>query len=57
MTAKREAKHKIVFVRHGESEWNLKNLFCGWVDSDLSAKGLEEASSGGEAIKASGKGT
>nr|CAD7267961.1 unnamed protein product [Timema shepardi] len=31
-------KYKIVFVRHGESEWNLKNLFCGWVDVDLSAK-------------------
>jgi len=49
-----EAKYKIVFVRHGESEWNLKNLFCGWFDADLSAKGVEEATAGGQAIKDSG---
>jgi len=42
---------KIVFVRHGESEWNLKNLFCGWFDADLSDKGVEEATAGGKAIK------
>merc|ERR1712039_1059146 len=45
---------KIVFVRHGESEWNLKNLFCGWFDADLSAKGIEEATAGGKAIKEGG---
>lgn len=45
---------KIVFVRHGESEWNLKNLFCGWFDADLSAKGVEEATAGGKALKDSG---
>lgn len=33
------AKYSIIMVRHGESEWNLKNLFCGWYDADLSAKG------------------
>lgn len=49
-----EAKYKIVFVRHGESEWNLKNLFCGWFDADLSEKGVEEATAGGVAIADSG---
>lgn len=32
-------KYKIVMVRHGESEWNEKNLFCGWFDANLSTKG------------------
>lgn len=32
-------KYKIVMVRHGESEWNEKNLFCGWFDANLSNKG------------------
>lgn len=31
--------YKIVMVRHGESEWNQKNLFCGWFDANLSPKG------------------
>lgn len=31
--------YKIVMVRHGESEWNQKNLFCGWYDANLSQKG------------------
>lgn len=31
--------YKIVMVRHGESEWNQKNLFCGWFDANLSEKG------------------
>lgn len=48
------SKYKIVFVRHGESEWNLKNLFCGWYDADLSEKGLEEAAAGGKALKETG---
>merc|ERR1719401_1848662 len=52
MTA--QGKYKIVFVRHGESEWNLKNLFCGWYDADLSEKGVEEATAGGKAILDSG---
>jgi hypothetical protein len=33
------APYKIVMVRHGESEWNEKNLFCGWYDANLSEKG------------------
>lgn len=34
---------KLVFIRHGQSEWNLKNLFTGWVDVNLSEKGEQEA--------------
>jgi len=48
------AKYKIVFVRHGESEWNLKNLFCGWYDANLSEKGVGEAKAGGKGIKNAG---
>lgn len=33
------AKYRIVMVRHGESEWNQLNLFCGWYDAGLSEKG------------------
>lgn len=33
------SKYKIVMVRHGESEWNKLNLFCGWYDANLSDKG------------------
>lgn len=50
MAASNTGKYKIVFVRHGESEWNLKNLFCGWYDADLSEKGVEEATAGGKAL-------
>ncbi|KAM9518046.1 phosphoglycerate mutase 2-like [Salvelinus alpinus] len=46
--------HKLVIVRHGESEWNQYNKFCGWFDADLSEKGLEEAKSGAKAIKEAG---
>ena len=35
--------YKLVLVRHGESEWNQKNLFTGWTDVDLSEKGHLEA--------------
>lgn len=35
------AKYTIVMVRHGESEWNQKNLFCGWYDANLSQKGKQ----------------
>ena len=37
----------LVLLRHGESEWNAKNLFTGWVDVDLSERGRAEAESGG----------
>ena len=42
------AAYKIVLVRHGESEWNLENRFCGWHDADLSAKGVNEAKQAGK---------
>ena len=45
---------KLVLLRHGESEWNAKNLFTGWVDVDLSAKGEAEARRGGDLIRESG---
>jgi 2,3-bisphosphoglycerate-dependent phosphoglycerate mutase len=44
----------LVLLRHGESEWNAKNLFTGWVDVDLSAKGRDEAARGGELLRAAG---
>jgi 2,3-bisphosphoglycerate-dependent phosphoglycerate mutase len=44
----------LVLLRHGESEWNAKNLFTGWVDVDLTAKGEQEARSGGEQLKEHG---
>lgn len=47
-------KYKIVMVRHGESEWNQKNLFCGWFDANLSEKGIEEAKAAGKAVKEAG---
>ena len=45
---------KLVLVRHGESEWNKLNLFTGWMDVDLSEKGVEEAKEGGKVLKAEG---
>ncbi|MBO1752964.1 phosphoglyceromutase [Actinotalea sp. BY-33] len=39
--------YTLVLLRHGESEWNAKNLFTGWVDVPLSEKGIEEARRGG----------
>lgn len=44
----------LVLVRHGQSEWNLKNLFTGWKDPDLSEKGHEEAIAAGKKLKAAG---
>jgi 2,3-bisphosphoglycerate-dependent phosphoglycerate mutase len=41
----------LVLLRHGESEWNAKNLFTGWVDVDLTSKGEAEARRGGELLK------
>lgn len=46
--------HKLVLVRHGESEWNKLNLFTGWTDVDLSEKGHEEAKEAGRLLKAEG---
>jgi 2,3-bisphosphoglycerate-dependent phosphoglycerate mutase len=44
----------LVLLRHGQSQWNLENRFTGWVDVDLSAQGVAEATRGGELIKAAG---
>ena len=44
----------LVLLRHGESVWNSKGLFTGWVDVDLSAAGEEEARRGGELLKEEG---
>jgi 2,3-bisphosphoglycerate-dependent phosphoglycerate mutase len=41
----------LVLVRHGQSEWNLKNLFTGWKDPDLTEKGVEEAKAAGRKLK------
>ena len=46
--------YKLVLLRHGESEWNAKNLFTGWVDVPLSDKGRAEATHGGELLKEAG---
>ena len=46
--------HTLVLLRHGESEWNAKNLFTGWVDVPLSEKGRTEAPRGGELLKEKG---
>jgi 2,3-bisphosphoglycerate-dependent phosphoglycerate mutase len=44
----------LVLVRHGQSEWNLKNLFTGWRDVDLSEQGIAEARAAGRKLKAQG---
>jgi len=50
MTA--SAPFTLILLRHGESEWNAKNLFTGWVDVDLTDKGRAEALRGGQQLKA-----
>ncbi len=44
----------LVLVRHGQSEWNLKNLFTGWRDVDLTEQGVSEAIAAGKALKERG---
>jgi 2,3-bisphosphoglycerate-dependent phosphoglycerate mutase len=46
--------HKIVLIRHGESQWNLENRFTGWTDVDLTENGLEEARRAGQQLRAEG---
>ena len=46
-----DAPYKLILLRHGESEWNAKNLFTGWVDVNLNEKGEKEAVRGGELLK------
>ncbi|MBY0611455.1 MAG: 2,3-bisphosphoglycerate-dependent phosphoglycerate mutase [Beijerinckiaceae bacterium] len=47
-------EHKLVLCRHGQSEWNLKNLFTGWRDPSLTEKGVAEAKAAGQRLKAKG---
>src|SRR5688500_17872161 len=44
----------LVLVRHGQSDWNLKNLFTGWRDVDLTEQGIQEARKAGSKLKAQG---
>ena len=44
----------LILVRHGESEWNLKNLFTGWRNPDLTEKGIAEAKATGERLQKAG---
>jgi len=44
----------LILVRHGQSEWNLKNLFTGWRNPDLTEQGIAEARATGKALKAGG---
>lgn len=46
--------HQLVFIRHGQSQWNLDNRFSGWADVDLTAQGEAEATEAGRLLKASG---
>jgi len=48
------SKHTLVFVRHGQSQWNLENKFTGWVDVPLSDLGIVEAQEAGKCLKESG---
>jgi 2,3-bisphosphoglycerate-dependent phosphoglycerate mutase len=51
---KRPATGKLVLVRHGQSDWNQKNLFTGWHDVDLTAQGRDEAQQAGRTLKGAG---
>ena len=44
----------LVLVRHGQSEWNEKNLFTGWKDPKLTARGVDEAIKAGKELKEAG---
>ncbi len=46
--------HKLVLIRHGESQWNKENRFTGWKDVDLSEKGRVEAATAGQLLKTEG---
>jgi len=48
------AAHKLVLLRHGESDWNRENRFTGWTDVDLSARGIEEARAAGRLLREHG---
>lgn len=46
--------YKVIFLRHGQSQWNLENRFTGWTDVPLSDKGVEEARAAGKLLKTEG---
>ena len=46
--------HTLILLRHGQSEWNLKNLFTGWVDVDLTERGRDEAAESARLIESEG---
>ncbi|HBZ57629.1 MAG TPA: phosphoglyceromutase, partial [Sutterella sp.] len=46
--------HRLVLLRHGQSQWNLENRFTGWTDVDLTDRGREEARKAAELLKAGG---
>lgn len=50
-TTKKPQPGKLVLVRHGQSDWNLKNLFTGWTDVDLTQQGTDEARQAGLSLK------
>jgi 2,3-bisphosphoglycerate-dependent phosphoglycerate mutase len=47
-------QYTLVLIRHGESTWNLENRFTGWTDVGLTEKGMQEAHTGGKALKEKG---
>ena len=49
-----ESTHTLILLRHGESDWNAKNLFTGWVDVALTDKGRDEALAGGKQLVEAG---
>ncbi len=49
-------ERQLVLVRHGQSEWNLRNLFTGWRDPDLTDRGVADAQEAGRHLKAEGYG-
>ncbi len=46
--------HKLVLIRHGQSQWNLENRFSGWADVDLTSQGVTEAREAGELLRREG---
>jgi 2,3-bisphosphoglycerate-dependent phosphoglycerate mutase len=49
-----ETMHKLVLIRHGQSQWNLENRFSGWADLDLTEQGIAEAKEAGALLKEAG---
>ena len=47
-------KNPLILIRHGQSQWNLENRFTGWVDVELSPKGIKEAINAGEMLSHNG---